>query len=268
MPGGHSLFGTRASASPGLYPPYPDGSADFTAGGSFTLLSGATLPLSPTAGWSVAWWFRQDIPGAGGTSFYVWDQLHLGTGLATAGSGDQVRCAFESGLGVYRTVTGAADGSFSSPGSDGDPFGGWLFVVEVYDPTTFPPNPTTRRSIGGNAFSGTTSMTALAQTAVGGTTWRIAQGPAIAGWAPWSLGRIDAMTVWNGPLTLADAQTLYNGGQGCDLPRQLPGSISQPLIAWWPLDEPSGATIWRDASGNSHHLSAVGTVNHGAPRNH
>ena len=245
------------------YPSYPDGSADFSAGGGFLSLASG-LPLSAGNGFTVVWWMVQDqLPAA--DNEIVWAQLKDETGVGQAGN--QVRFAFETSLGIYRGVVGASNGSFASTGDAGVFNGVWQMVALLYDPSTFPPNPTVRSSKNGLPFGSSTTMTALLMSAQPATEFWVGNGPAAAAFSHFR-GRVDALSVWDGPLTLAEVQTLYHGGLGYDLPSQVPaGSIAPPLIAWYPFDEPSGAAVWQDASGNARHLSATGNVVHGGPRN-
>lgn len=258
------LGGGANPAVGGTYPLFPDGSADFRAGGTLALASGGgILPVS-SRGWSVAWWMKQDAARIGGQSYHVWGEDHLFTGAH--GAGDRADHRFNNGTGVYQTFMSADDGTFSSTGDVGDPSAAWIFVVSVYDPSTFPPHPTMRGWTNDIGPGSSTSATALMQPAVPGTAFQIATGPASAGFFNWNLGRIDAMSIWGGALVQADVDKLWNGGLGVNLPRLLSSPLSQPLIAWWPFDEPSGSAIWRDASGNGNHLLATGTVNHGGKR--
>lgn len=247
---------------------FPDGSADFRGGGTLTLQAGGTLLPPSSQAFTVAWWMKQDTARQAGVYYWVWTEEHVNTGLA--GAGDRAVAIWDNGVGVYRTIMHAADGTSSSTGSFGDPSSGWIFVVAVYDPTTFPPNPTMRGWTNDIGPGSNTSATALMQPAVAGTFWGIATGPTTGGVNNWNLGRIDAMSVWSGALQQADVDRLWNNGQGVNLPGNINGglaAISAPLIAWWPFDEPSGSSVWNDYSGNRHHLLASGTINHGGPRN-
>lgn len=244
------------------YPSYPDGSADFSAGGGFLSLAGG-LPLPPSGAFSVAWWWVFDA-GSATPNLFQWGNLVDETGAA----GDQIRFAFEGGLGVSRDLMWASDGSTSSNGGGGDHIGlPWRFQVVEYDPSTFPPNPTMRQSVNNGLLGTNAAATALMRAATPATSWWVGQGPVAANWG-FHPGRFDAMAIYAGALSKAEIGVLWNGGLGFNLPSQVPaGSIAPPLIAWYPFDEPSGAAVWQDASGNARHLNATGNVVHGGPRN-
>lgn len=242
---------------------FPDRSASFVGGAGF--LSRAALPLDPNVGFTMSFWWVFDASG-GANNLLLLGNIVQGVGVA----GDQVRYAFENGLGVSRDLFFATDASFASNGGAGDHVGlPWVFTSIQYDPSTFPPNPTVRSSVNGLAFGTNTAMTALLRPTVAGTTFYVGNGPTgtPANWRFWP-GRIDALAIHQGCLSLAEVQTLYNSGKGINLPGDVPaGSISKSLIAWYPFDEPSGSTVWSDYSGNGLHLAATGTVNSGNPRN-
>ncbi len=246
---------------------FQDHSASFGPGSGLILTGG--LPISPGNQLAVVWWAIQDSVPA--NKAFMWGQIKD----QAASTGDQIQCSTDTAAGgPYRTVMWASDGTNSSTGDIGVVANTWAMYTSVYDPTTFPPNPTMGQEKNTLGFAFSSTATALMRAAAPGTSFYVGLGPSAAGWQNFP-GRIDAMFLFEvasgilPPNFGAGVTALYNGGAGFNSPRDkgFPAAMLPQLLAAYPFDEPTGSTIWHDVSGNGHHLTAVGTVTSGNKRN-
>ncbi len=245
----------------------PDRSAQFAAGTGLVLTGG--LPISPSNQLAVVWWAIQDtVPSS---KAFMWGQIQD----QLASTGDQIQCSTDTAIGdPYRPVMWATDNSNSSTGGIGVVANTWAMYCSVYDPTTFPAHPTMGQEKNTAGFGFNATATALMRPSTGSTNFYVGLGPAAAGWQNFP-GRIDAMFIFAVPTGIlppnfgAGAAALYNGGAGFNKPTDagFPAAMLPQLIAAYPFDEPAGSAIFHDVSGNQRHLTAVGSVGSGAPRN-
>lgn len=256
MPGGHSPFGTRAAPVLGPKALSP-GSAHFDGSSSLSLASG--VPIANGVGWTLAFWAERT---GGVTAPNILTQ----TTNPTNQFANMFWYGFANGLGVYRPVFYAPDGSNCSSGDTG--FGAlnqWRCHVITY--------------LAGPGRGTKSWINNIGSVFAGGLTEDINNDPAscpllvgngvgdgFGDGAGGLIGNIDSLGIWQTTFTDAMAAEFWNGGAGLDF-AGLPADLLPNLYAWYNLNGPQSGK-WRDSSGNGHHLSVNGTVTVGPPRNH
>lgn len=123
--------------------------------------------------------------------------------------------------------------------------GTWYFVVGWHDAAA---------NEVGISVNGTTSDTASWSAGAGDNERPFRVGAQHGAANPLD-GRVDAVAFWKRKLSASEITQLYNSGNGLDYP--FAGSLLDFLVAYYPLDEPSGSAL--DAHG-SKDLTESGTV--------
>lgn len=255
MPGGHSLFGTRAAPVLGPKALSP-GSAHFNGSSSLELSPGFSVPAGTS--FSYSFWYQLKTA----TSNY---NIMCQVASPSAPASNMWWIGEVDAFGVVRPVAYAADGSNASPGGTGDAVNVWVFYVVAYDGSV----PCIKARKGGGSYSVCAGGLSLPMHNNAGACPLIVGNGGGDGFAhpPTGLiGNIDSLFFWDRVLTAAETDTLYNGGAGLDA-SGLTGSLASGLIAAYNLDGPVHGK-WPDSSGNGNHLSVNGTVTVGPPRGH
>lgn len=242
-------------------PPTTPASAHFD--GASSLLRAAGVPVPLGTGWTIAFWAERT---GGVTAPNILTQTSDPTDITK----NMFWYGFASGLGIYRPVFYAADGTSASTGDTG--FGAlntWRCHVFTYLPGAGRGTKSWINNVG-SAFVGSLGQDISNDPAVCPLIVGNGVGDGFGSGAGGLIGNIDSLGIWNETFTDTLADKFWNAGAGVDFDTLDP-TLLPNLYGWYNLDGPFAAGpdagLWPDYSGNGHHLSVSGTVTLGPPRN-
>lgn len=223
-----------------------DRSASFDGLANLSAANGGTFTPANNVDWSVCFWF---MPTELTNDTYY--QL-LGTRTGTVGTegwfaqihgfpGDKgVNFGYSDGA-AYRTLINDIDATFV--------INTWYMFAGIIDNDVTPVLSSEIWDTADLVQAVTTGGTNFINTSAT-STLQIGSALAGSGLTPFK-GRIDKVGIWNRELVAGEPEALHNSGEGLRY-SQLTSGLLANLVAWYDLDEKTGAVRWRDSLGTSH----------------